>query len=88
MEKEKVEQLILIAERNPPGDNWILESDKTKTIHPSITDALEAWFEKTGEKVEFRLAPLDGKLYAIVTEEQEIKPPPVKMYNIYGDPEN
>jgi len=56
-----------------------------KTIHNSITEALEAWFQKTGEKAEFRLAPLDSKLYVIRTEEVEIKPEEPKKFNIYGD---
>ena len=42
-------------------------------------------FSKTGEKAEFRLAPLAGKLYVIRTEEVEIKPEPPKRFSIYGD---
>jgi AAA+ superfamily predicted ATPase len=53
-----------------------------KTIYSSITEALEAWFKKTGEKAEFKLAPLTGKLYVIRTEEVEIKPEPPKRFNI------
>jgi hypothetical protein len=75
----------LIATRVPPSDQWKLVDDETNTIHKSLTDALEAWFEKTQEKVEFRLAPLDSKLYAIRTEEK--KPEPTKRFNLYGDPE-
>jgi hypothetical protein len=59
--------------------------DKNKVIHKSLTDALEAWFEVNQEQVEFRLAPLDSKLYAIRNEEREIQPEPTKRYNIYGD---
>jgi hypothetical protein len=55
-------------------------------IHKSITDALEAWFDKNQEKVEFRLSPLEGKLYVIRSEEKEIQPEPIKRFNIYGDP--
>ena len=76
----------IIATRVPPGDQWVLVNDKSKVIHKSITDALEAWFEKNQENVEFRLAPLDSKLYAIRSEEKEIQPEPTKRYNLYGDP--
>ena len=62
---EKVEYNELIATRVPPGDQWVLVQDKNKVIHKTITDALEAWFDKNQENVEFRLAPLDSKLYAI-----------------------
>ena len=81
--KEKQEFLELIANRQPPGDSWVLVGDKV--VHKSLTEALEAWFAKTGQKAEFTLAPLDSKLYVITTEEVEIKPEPPKKYNIYGD---
>jgi len=83
MEIKKEEYLEVIATRIPPGDRWSLVDNKT--IHNSITEALEAWFQKTGEKAEFRLAPLDSKLYVIRTEEVEIKPEEPKKFNIYGD---
>ena len=86
MQTEKVEYNELIATRVPPGDQWGLVGDKSKVIHKSLTDALEAWFEKNQEKAEFRLAPLDSKLYVIRSEEKEIQPEPVKRFNIYGDP--
>ena len=56
-----------------------------KVIHKSLTDALEAYLGVTSFKGEYRLAPLDSKLYAIKTTEEEIKPEPIKKYNIYGD---
>jgi len=81
----KAEVNELIANRQAPGDSWVLVGDKSKVVHKSLTEALEAWFEKTQEKAEFRLAPLDSKLYVIRTEEK--KPEPTKRFNIYGDPE-
>jgi hypothetical protein len=86
MQTEKVEYNELIATRVPPGDQWVLVEDKNKVIHKSLTDALEAWFEENQEKVEFRLAPLDSKLYVIRSEIKEIQPEPIKRFNIYGDP--
>jgi len=85
MKTEKQEFLEIIATRQAPGDRWVLVGDKI--VHNSLTEALEAWFGKTGEKAEFRLAPLQSKLYVIRTEEIEIKPEPPKKYNIYGDEE-
>jgi len=81
--KETQEFLEVIATRKPPGDNWVLTGDTI--VHKSITEALEAWFQKTGQKAEFRLAPLQGKLYVIRTEEVEITPEPPKQFSIYGD---
>jgi hypothetical protein len=50
-----------------------------------LTDALEAWFSMSGEKVEFRLAPLDSKLYAIQYEQKQIEQPKPKKFNLYGE---
>jgi hypothetical protein len=86
MKVEKVEYNELIATRVPPGDQWVLVNDKNKVIHKSLTDALEAWFEINQEKAEFRLAPLDSKIYVIRSEEKEIQPEPIKRFNLYGDP--
>ena len=86
MRIETVEYHDLIATRVPPGDQWVLVEDKNTVIHKSITDALEAWFDKNQEKVEFRLSPLEGKLYVIRSEQKEIQPEPIKRFNIYGDP--
>ena len=80
---EKVEKNILIAKRVPPGDRFSLVDDETNTVHSSLTETLEAYYQKTQVKCEFRLAPLKGELYIITTEEVEAPPP--KKFNIYGD---
>jgi hypothetical protein len=85
MKTKVIERNELIATRVPPGDRWTLVDDSKKIIHKTLTDALEAYLTSTGFKGEYRLAPLDSKLYAIKTSEEEIKPEPIKKYNIYGD---
>ena len=85
MKTEQIEVNELIARRVPPGDNWILVADPNDTVHTSLTDALEAWFSMSGEKVEFRLAPLDSKLYAIRYEQKQIEQPKPKKFNLYGE---
>lgn len=86
MESKFVEEenLELIATRVPPGDKWKL-TEGQPTVHQSLTDTLEAWFQMKGEPVSFRLDPLDSKLYAIRTEEVEIKPEPTRTFSIYGE---
>ena len=76
----------LIAKRVPPGDQWVLVKDPKKEVFESITDALEGFHQQTGFKGSYRLDPLDSKLYAILKDEEEILPEPVKRYNLYGDP--
>jgi hypothetical protein len=41
---------------------------------------------ETKFKGEYRLAPLDSKLYAIKVIEEEVVPESPKIFNIYGDP--
>ena len=83
MSIETQEHNELIAIRIPPGDSWSLVGDESKTIYSSLTSVLEAWFDKNQEKAEFRLAPLDSKVYVIRTENKKLELP--KRYNIYGD---
>ena len=80
---EQIEYNELIANRQAPGDNWVLVGDESKTVYSSLTSVLEAWFDKNQEKAEFRLAPLDSKVYVIRTENKKLELP--KRYNIYGD---
>jgi hypothetical protein len=80
MEQEKN---ILIARRVPPSDQWCLVDDEKQIVHKSLTETLEAYYQKTQNKCEFRLAPLKGELYMITTENTEAPPP--KRFNIYGD---
>jgi hypothetical protein len=85
MKTEIVETNILIAERVPPGDRW--EVTNVDEIQPSLTDALNAYYMMVTNKPQaYRIEPLNGKLYAIKEQEQEVKEPEIKRYNIYGDP--
>ena len=84
METQTVEHNILIAERvKGKGDTWILIGEDVE--RPSLTEALEVYFQKTGENVHFRLEPLNSKLYAIKEHEEEVVVEPPKRFNIYGD---
>jgi hypothetical protein len=85
MKTEVVEKLQEIANRvKGKGDTWeVYGVDKTQT---SLTDALEAYYSVAIIKPKsFRLGLTEGKLYAILTDEIEIKEPEPKKYSIYGD---
>jgi hypothetical protein len=84
MATEVKEELVLIAKRRPPGDQWVLLSDPNH-IYPSLTEALEGYFQETQQSSDFRLSPIKGELYAIVSTVAEIKPIPPKKFNMYGD---
>ena len=85
MKTEIIENQILIALRQPPGDRWKLADEPNGKIHPSLTDALEAYMRKTGFQGHYRLEPLESKLYTISSEEIEIQPEPIKTYGLYGE---
>jgi hypothetical protein len=81
---ETKEKLVEIGQRVPPGDQWKMSN--VNAAQKSLTDALEAWFQiSTIKPKAFRLDLAQGKLYAILTEEVEIKEPEPKKYSIYGD---
>ena len=81
-----VEEYILIARRVPPGDKWrLVTNEPDGPIHNTLTDALEAYMTKTGFRGDYKLAPLKSELYAIQTDEVEVKPEPEKRYSIYGE---
>jgi hypothetical protein len=84
METKQVEYNYLIAQRViGKGDTWKLEGEDIE--YPSLTDVLEAYFQKTGDKCHFRLEPLNSKLFTIKTEIEEIKHELPKRFNIYGE---
>jgi hypothetical protein len=83
MAKQTKEINILIAQRVPPGDRWSLIDEDT--VHKSLTETLEAYFQKVNQPCEFRLVPLKGELYVITTKEETVKVEPPKKFNIYGD---
>lgn len=83
---EQVEVNEIIAERVPPGDKWRLVDDSKNVIHPTLMDALEAYFTATRFMGSFRLSPREGKLYAIKQQDKVIPPKVEKKFNIYGDP--
>ena len=83
MDNKVIEKNILIANRVPPSDRWTLVGDDI--VHNSLTDALQAYFEKSGFKGAYKLDPLDSKLYAIHTETIKVERVEPKTYSIYGE---
>ena len=84
-EFETVEQKQLIAKRVPPGDRWSLVADSSGKVYDTLTDTLEAYFQKTRFNAAFYLDPIGGALYAVQRTEVEIKPEPIKTFDFYGD---
>ena len=84
METKQVEYNHLIAQRIVgKGDTWKLVGGDAEYL--SLTDVLEAYFQKTNDKCHFRLEPLNSKLYAIKSKIEEIPQTSPKRFNIYGE---
>ncbi len=81
MEKELKEQKELVLKRVPPGDRWVFANGKNSAIYPSLTDALEAWYQNFGD-TNFYIEARKGTVEIIKQEEVE---KPVKRFSLYGE---
>lgn len=84
MAKETIESIELIALRVPPGDQWELVIDKENVID-GLVQALTQYMRKTKFKGNYRLEPLNGRLYAIREEEVEVTEPEPERFDLYGE---
>ena len=84
MSKEIIEENKLIAERVPPGDNWELVIDRENVIE-GLVKTLNTYVKKTKYKGHYRLEPLNGKLFAIIQNEIEVKEPEPQKFDLYGE---
>ena len=80
METEIKEEKELVLKRVPPGDRWVFIDGK-KTIYPSLTDALEAWYQENGD-TNFYIEARKGTVEIIRQQEVE---KPVKRFSLYGE---
>jgi hypothetical protein len=84
MEKEIIEHNELIAKRLPPGDRWELVIDK-ENIVDGLVPTLTQYMRKTKFKGHYRLEPLNGKLFAIKTEEVPVEIAVPEKFDLYGE---
>ena len=82
VEIEEIKELI--AERVPPGDNWELTIDRGNKIE-GLVQTLTQYMRKTKFKGHYRLEPLNGKLFAIIQNEIEVKEPEPEKFDLYGE---
>ena len=81
METEIKEQKELVLKRVPPGDRWVFANGNQKNVYPSLTDALEAWYQYSGD-TNFYIEARKGTVEII--KEQEVEKP-VKRFSLYGE---
>jgi len=81
METEIIEQTELALKRVPPGDKWIFATTPNGTIYASLTDALEAWYQNTGD-TQFYIDARKGTVEIVIEQEVE---KPIKKFSLYGE---
>lgn len=81
MEKELKEEKILVLKRVPPGDRWVFADGSTKTIYPSLTDALEGWYQQNGD-TNFYIEARNGTVEIVKQAEVEKE---IKRFSLYGE---
>ena len=81
MEIEIKEQKVQILKRVPPGDRWVFANGKNSAVYPSLTDALESWYQTNGD-TQFYMDARRGTVEIIKQEEVE---KPVKTFSLYGE---
>jgi hypothetical protein len=81
MSIEIVEQTEIILKRVPPGDRWVFADLKNSPVYPSLTDALEGWYQNTGD-TQFYIDARKGVVEKVIEEEVEI---PEKRFSLYGE---
>lgn len=82
MEIEIKQQKELVLKRVPPGDRWVFaNATKNSLVYPSLTDALEAWFQNTGD-TNFYIEARKGTVEIIKEEEVE---KPTRKFSLYGE---
>ena len=80
-QKKITEHNEIIATRVPPGDRWVFANGSQKNVYPSLTDALEAWYQYAGD-TNFYIEARNGTVEIIKQEEVEV---PVKKFSLYGE---
>lgn len=81
MEIEIKEQRVQVLKRVPPGDRWIFANGKNQAVYPSLTDALESWYQNFGD-TQFYMDARKGTVEIIKQEEVE---KPTKKFSLYGE---
>jgi hypothetical protein len=82
METEIKEERQLVLKRVPPGDRWVFANGNTSAqIYPSLTDALEGWYQSNGD-TNFYIEARKGTVEIVKTKEIEI---PTKRFSLYGE---
>lgn len=77
-----MEVKVEIYRRLPPGDRWVAITSPDDRVHPSLTDALEEYFQQHGTR-QYYIDAVAGYIYKV--ENAPDPKPIIKQFSIYGD---
>lgn len=85
MDTELTEVKKIVLNRYPPGDRWVInapaEGTQSMVVFPSLTDALDGYYQKTGETL-FTIDAKAGTVSVTTVIESEKK---ITKYSLYGE---
>ncbi len=86
MTTELKEEKELVLKRVPPGDRWVfapgvLSPGVQTSIFPTLTDALEGYYQLTGN-TNFYMEARNGTVSIVKEQEVEI---PLRRFSLYGE---
>ena len=90
MNQEEIRETnILIANRVPPGDRWMLVDSNGKPINgeviEGIIEVMSEYMRNNDYKGDYRLSPLNGELFIIKNDVVQIEKPKPKKYDLNGE---
>lgn len=71
-----------IFKRLPPGDRWVEIGLEDARVYPSLTEALEHYFQKNGMR-QYYIDAGNGTIFKVMEEADPVVTP--KQFSIYGD---
>lgn len=77
-----METKVEIFKRYPPGDRWVEVGLDERVVHPTLTSAIEHYFQKSGER-QYYIDAAAGKIFKVLTEADPA--PQIPRFSIYGD---
>jgi hypothetical protein len=73
---------IVVLKRVAPGDRWVFaNATKSSLVYPSLTDALEAYYQVNGD-TQYFIDARDGTVSVFEVKEYD---EPVKTFSLYGE---
>jgi hypothetical protein len=72
---------VVVLKRLPPGDRWVFANSKNSAVYPSLTDALEGYYQINGD-TQYYIDAREGTVSVFGIREYD---EPIKTFSLYGE---